>query len=271
MANALPKRASSEAIRIINRAITDRRALAEIEKEKLMRLMSSMMRENPDSVELNTISACYYALVSDIHNLLISTEKVMADLDCGKIGYGYFTENALTALGNALMIKEVYKYMKKYKFPLNDMGIHIAELFMSTSMFMLDFKVFNELKESFGAKLNKADKINKMDDFYHFLLKNDKNSINFSSYICDVFDVISREISRKAVINYSLPPISEYDFELHNDDGYEFINFSFTFPIESDLDIVLALEDEMLLAISKLNYSSEVKTKISFDFSVGEE
>ncbi|KGA59205.1 hypothetical protein DR95_397 [Proteus vulgaris] len=267
MGRAAPKTASSKALDIMNQAISDHRVLTEIDNARLMKLFDSMRRDGVSKVEFDTLSACYYALNADINNLIISAGSVLDAVISGYEDFNYFADNSFTALNNSLMIREVYKYMKLYNLPLSSMSEDIAELFMTTSILMNDHLSYNEIKSGLDHD-SASDKVKMMDQLQSFLLRNQKISSDLSSYICDVFSIVSKDVSRKAIIEYLLPMISNYKIALHNDDGYEFIDISFIFPKNTDFDAVFELEDDMLQIISKLDYSPEVKTKISFNFVI---
>ncbi|VEB71514.1 Uncharacterised protein [Providencia rustigianii] len=265
MSNIAPEKAYSSAVQIMNKVMKEKRSLSDIENARIMRFFDSMYRTHDYGSEYYALSACYYGMVSDIDNLLFYSEKVMSDLQNGKIDVGSSVENVLIALGNSLMVREVYHYMKGYNFPLSTMSEAVIELFMNTSIYMRDVDRFETMKCEFGDKVNN---INKMDELNSFFLRNSNNSSELSSYVCDAFNIVSRDISKVARNTYKLPPLTEYDFDICNDDGYEFVSISFLFPAGSGIDIVLDLEELFLSSINGLDYKAGVKTKISFDFAI---
>ncbi|HEK0625310.1 TPA: hypothetical protein SMP49_003444 [Proteus mirabilis] len=272
---AATKKAISSALGVINSAIGERRLLSEFERARLMKLLDSIQRQN-NTAEFHLLAACYYSLDSDVDNLIYHANKVISGgVVNGKIvGNEKIVKNAIIALSNSLMIREVYNVMKKYHLPDELLDEYMSRLFMCTSLFMNDLSGYSCIKKQYEYRykndIEHVD-IHRMNKLYDFFYKNESDGDSISSYICDVFEIISRKISKKAISVLNMPQISDYDFETHNDDGYEFVSISFLFPYDSSADIVFDLEDEMLRLISHLNYPHEIKTKISFDFTINPE
>lgn len=259
MSQPIPMKSSSGAIRVINTAIEQRRVLSEFENAKVLKLLDSMYHSG--DAKYNVVSACYYALVSDIDNLLICSEKVMRGFKPKGNSVGPLIGNTLIALGNSLRFSDVYDYIKKYNIPLYEEDI--IDLAINSSLFVGDVEGFKFLK---NKNRKESEKEKDFDTIYYLFSKNESLIKDMSSYIRDVFDVISRKISRKVVKEYFLPTLSKFSVNVFCDEGYEFISFSFLFPEHSDLDIVFDLEDEFLSLISGLEYENEIKTKITFNF-----
>lgn len=272
---AATKKAISSALGILNSAIGDRRLLSEFERARLMKLLDSIQRQN-NTEEFHLLAACYYSLTSDVDNLIYHADKVIneAIVNGEIIGNKTIVKNAVIALSNSLMIREVYNVMKKYHLPDESLDEYMSRLFMCVSLLMNDLSGFSCIKKQYECKykneINHAD-IHRMNMLYDFFYKNERDGDSISSYICDVFEIISRKVSKKATSVLSVPQISDYNFETHNDDGYDFVSISFLFPHDSSADIVFDLEDEMLRLISHLDYPNEIKTKISFDFTINNE
>lgn len=269
---AATEKAISSALDIINSAIGNHSLLSEFEHARLMKLLDSMQRKNNNSAEFHLLAACYYSLISDVDNLIYHANRVIdkSTVDGRIFGNEIIVDNAIIALSNSLMVREVYRFMKKY-YLLNDaLDEFMSRLFMGTSLLMNDLSSYTRFRDRYKGNLA-DDAIYRMNMLHDFFYKNERSGDIISNYICDVFEIISRKISKKATSILSIPQVSDYIFEIHNDDGYEFVSISFLFPHDSSADIVFDLEDEMLRLISHLDYPNEIKTKISFDFTINNE
>ncbi|MFW8247637.1 hypothetical protein, partial [Klebsiella pneumoniae] len=62
-----------------------------------------------------------------------------------------------------------------------------------------------------------------------------------------------------------------YSHHVFNDEGYEFLAFRFILRgDEIDMDMLIDIEDEFTYEISRIKYDPIIKTKISFNFELGD-
>lgn len=261
MALISPKKAEEEALDIINRVIAENRTISEFENAKLLASLDSLYRSNSSSYY--ELATCYYSQIADIDNLLICVDKAFnSAVDVSLL-------NVFYALNNAVRYKEIYKYITENNIFIEDR--HFIESAIKAFSFCGDDELVDRFSSFYRKSFtdeNSVDFLEHIDEIIAFFNKNNDIKSDLVSYLLDCLDVFSRTSLFK-----SKGIDSAYGFSHHvySDEGYEFLAFSFVFQVEeSYIDNIMDIEDEFISIISRINYDPTVKTKISFNFELGD-
>jgi len=261
MALISPKKAEEEALDIINRIIAQNRTISEFENAKLLSLLDSLYRSNSDYYY--ELAICYYSQVADIDNLIICVDKVFDSFANVSI------LNVFYALNNAVRYKEMYNYIIQNDIFIEDR--HFIESAIKAFAFCGDNELADKFSSAYLEKFSDEKSIGflgHMGEIRGFLNKNSDIKNELVSYLLDCLDVFSRTSLFK-----SKQIDSAYGFSHHvySDEGYEFLAFSFVFQVDdSCIDNIMDIEDEFISLISRINYDPTIKTKVSFNFELGD-
>ncbi|EFH6060439.1 hypothetical protein HZ81_004980 [Escherichia coli] len=261
MVSISPKKAEDEALDILNRVIGEKRNVSEFENARIINCLDSLKRARSSSYD--EISACYYSQIADIDNLLVSVSNVFSS------GNEDSFFNIIYALNNAMRYREIYKYIKDLNldYDIRD----FLESAIKASTFCVDKKMVDRFTESYRNIFhdeNAVDFLNHIGELNSFFSSHESIKKEMSSYMLDCFDVFSRV---SLIKTKEIDGTYGYSHHIFNDEGYEFLAFSFILRgDEVDMDMLIDIEDEFTTQISKIKYDPIIKTKISFNFELGD-
>lgn len=261
MLSISPKKAEDEALDILNRVIGEKRNVSEFENARIINCLDSLKRARSSSYD--EISACYYSQIADIDNLLVSVSNVFSSENEGS----FF--NIIYALNNAMRYREIYKYIKDI-----DLDYDIRD-FLESAIKASSFCVDKEMVDKFSTSYanifhddSAVDFLEHIGELNSFFLRNKSLKNEMSNYLLDCFDVFSRV---SLIKTKEIDGTYGYSHHVFNDEGYEFLAFSFILRgDEVDMDALIDIEDEFTSEISKIKYDPIIKTKISFNFELGD-
>ncbi|RSK70348.1 hypothetical protein EJE24_00815 [Enterobacter huaxiensis] len=260
MTSISPRKADNEALDIINRVIQEKRTISEFESVRVVNCLRSLYKAG--SPYYDEIAACYYSQIADVDNLILTVSNVFNH----NKEDSYF--NSIYALNNTMRYKEIYKYIRDYNLLSDNKDFLMSAI--KASSFCADADLATRYISEYKRHCDEDSdvflaQISELNDFFD---KNHKIKDCISNYMLDCFDVFSREIlSRAKEID------SSYGFSHHvfYDEGYDFVAFSFIWNgDDSKLDYLIDLEDSFISSISKIKCEPIIKTKLSFNFEMGE-
>ncbi|HBX7159495.1 TPA: hypothetical protein MIB26_26745 [Klebsiella pneumoniae] len=261
MVSISPKKAEDEALDILNRVIVEKRNVSEFENVRIINCLDSLRRARSSSYD--EISACYYAQIADIDNLLVSVSNVFSS-DCED---SFF--NIIYALNNAMRYREIYKYVKDLDLDYNIRDF--LESAIKASAFCVDKEMVDKFTTSYANAFHDesaVDFLNHISEINSFFLSHESIKKEMSNYMLDCFDVFSR---KSLIKTKEIDGTYGYSHHVFNDEGYEFLAFSFILRgDEIDMDMLIDIEDEFTYEISRIKYDPIIKTKISFNFELGD-
>jgi len=177
--------------------------------------------------------------------------------------------NIAYALNNSMRYKELHEYISKYR--LYSENKNFIESAIKSASFcgddeMADF--FSEKYVMFFDDEDSKDFIEHINEIRGFFKENKDIKDDMHSYLIDCLDVFSR---RSLLKSKEIDGTYGYSHHIYSDEGYSFLAFSFIFQLEdTHLEDIMDIEDEFISLISRINYSPIVKTKISFNFELGD-
>ncbi|WP_449548025.1 hypothetical protein [Lelliottia amnigena] len=261
MASISLKKADNEALDILNRVIGEKRSISEFERAKVVMYLDSLFKAN--SPVYDEISACYFSQIADIDNLLISVSNAFERRDESS----YY--NLIYALNNSMRYKEAYRYIKEFDLLYDDRDFLVSAI--KSCSFCADIESSNTYMHKYLSLYNDDmafDFESHVSEFNDFIVRNKKIKKELSNYLLDCFDVFSRNTLSKTK---DLDGSYGYSHHVFSDEGYEFLAFSFILNgSEDDMDYLIDIEDEFTSEIAKIKYDSIIKTKISFNFELGD-
>lgn len=261
MANISPQEAENEALDILNRVIYGKRAISEFENAKIMNCLDSLHRANSDAY--SEIAVCYYSQIGDIDNMLSEINNISNHNK--KADWG----NLIFAMNNAMRYKELYSYIKDRDIFINER--EFFEIAIKTTSFCGDDSLADYFTSNYNENYDDEESryflihINEMRSFFK---SNHEIKQDLHAYLIDCLDVFSRVSLQKSKL---IDSAYGYSHHIYSDEGHKFLAFSFIFQAdETYLDEIIDLEDEFLSLISVIDYNTTVKTKVSFNFELGE-
>lgn len=261
MVSISPKKAEDEALDILNRVIVENRNVSEFENARIISCLDSLRRARSSSYD--EIAACYYSQIADIDNLLVSVSNVFSSNNESS------SFNIIYALNNAMRYREIYKYIKDHD--LNYETRDFLESAIKASTFCADKIMLDRFAESYNNLFHDekaVDFLNHINELNHFFLRHKSIKKEMSSYMIDCFDVFSRV---SLIKTKEIDGGYGYSHHVFNDEGYEFLAFSFVLTGDDfDIDTLIEIEDEFISEISKIKYDPIIKTKVSFNFELGD-
>jgi len=259
------KKSSEEVFSLLSRAIIDGRTLSPFEKKKIERhLLSSKKAEK---IDYDMASACYYSYVGDIKKLHYFSNNVFFSgyrLDSNAI-------NVLFALFNSLQFKKVHEIIIMTDYYVPDEPDY-AELAIMSCVICNDFdKAISIIGKSGDLALNN-DSIREAVEFTHDMrcfFASDGEA--YSQYLINVFDVFIDGLHSLNDGDLVYPALRYSFLEDGEDDdmsSIDLLHLAFIFNIE-DLDFIFSAEDSFFKKISKLDYPTHIKSRVSFSFEMG--
>lgn len=260
MAYFLPKKASKDAISILNRSLAQDRTLSFFERERIKKNLSSI-RASGAIDEYHTASACFYAMTGDIESLLYSAESVFNST----LSTFADMEQVILALHNAMRYNEAYSYIKKIEVLDLLSSRHLTQIALNCFIIKNDIDNYSDLLR-YIAKDGQYDLVNdyvnskSLLDFY----KTTDDPNIYSSYIISFFNWYSTHIFHKATdgLGYSIIGYSFYD-----DESIDFFDLSVVFK-KGDVDTLLDLEDELTAYIASSDFDSIVKSRVNISMNI---
>jgi len=254
------KRASEEALDLLNRAIKNKRSLSEFEKRKIESHLNSAKKI--EQMEYHTASACYYAHIADIESLMICADYVFSrEHDNAQ------AMNVLFALYNTYQYKKIVELLDLNDLQFSDDEDYISYIDISLSA----YAICNEF-DKVGGIMEKVDKriaenISVQHAFFfasniheNFISSEDRSEL--SNYLLDALNIYG-----KTVVSSYRDEIGEasLEYRFFEDEGIKLFDLKFSFDSENE-DAVFKAEDDFLSNVARLNYKSSVRSKVSFSF-----
>jgi len=252
----LAKKASEDALDLLNRAINSKRSLSEFERIKIESHLNSAKKSEP--MEYYATSACYYAHIADVDNLLICADYVFS----GSYSPSH-AMNVLFALYNTSQFKKIVEILDANGFEMLDEPSFI-------DMYIFAYSICNRFDKVKQLVDNISEKVKSHKDvvcalyfsanMHNIINKND--NVELSNYLIDTLRIYSASMAsiyRDAIGEASL----QYSF--FEDETEDFVNIKFDFDSD-DIDGIFDAEEDFLMKISRLNYKPAIKSKISFSF-----
>jgi len=252
----LAKKASEDALDLLNRAIQSKRSLSEFEKIKIESHLNSAKKAEP--MEYHTVSACYYAHIADFDSLLICADYVFS----GRYNVSQ-AMNVLFALYNTSQFEKIVEILDTTGFELLDDPSFI-------DMYIFTYSICNKFDkiEILIKKISEEIKSHKdvvcalyfSANMHHIFNKDDSSEL--SGYLIEALSIYSWSMASMYRDDIGEASLQYLFFE---DESEHFFNIKFGFDSDSIEDVFDA-EDDFLRKISKLNYKPSVRSKISFSF-----
>jgi hypothetical protein len=265
MAYFAAEKASEDAINILNRALQQERALSPFEISRIEKNLESVKRAGFEN-EYNVASACFYAVIGDVEQLLISSENVFNS----KYTTSKDKLQVIFALSNSLRYSDIHKYSSYideedylYYQPLVD-------TILISYIVRFDFDKVEHLLSRLNESVRSDEDIivssrlaESMQQFFDS--KDEKKG--YEKYIVSVLDWYSENILVRA---RSLIGYSSLKYSFYEDEAIKFLNISIQFK-SGDFDTLLDLEDELITYIANSDFPSEVKSSIAFSMRFKQE
>lgn len=257
MAYFAPEKASEDAINILNRALSQERALSDFEITKIRKNLDSMQRRGY-MAEYHMASSCFFAILGDMQGLIKSSKEVFNS--------PYATNKdklqVVFALNNAMRYKDIYNflpYLCADEFIDDPAYVDCA---LSAYIINFDFENAKLLSSKLGKEMLCQKDISitiALSEALESFFAKKGNSEDYKGYITSTLDWYSENILGRA---RNLLGQSSLNYSFYEDETIDFLSVSIEFR-RGDLDDLLDLEDELLTYIAKSSYPSYVKSTLN--------
>lgn len=251
------KRASVEALDLINRAIKNKRSLSDFERVKIESHLVSAKRS--EIMAYYTVSACYYAHIADIENLFLCADYVFShDYDLSS------AMNILFALYNTCQYEKIVAILKGSGFESLD-NHHFIDISVTAYSVCDEFGEVESIMENMDSGLLEEKIVRNAFFFSKRMQENfssNEDRAELSQYLLSALSLYGKCVGdtyRDEIGEASL----EYTF--FEDEGEKLFDLKFTFDSENE-DAIFDAEDDFLSKVSKLNYKPSVRSRVSFSF-----
>ena len=256
------KRASEEALDLLNRAIKNKRSLSEFERIKIEAHLNSSKKV--EQMEYYTASACYYAHIADIDNLLLCADYVFSRKHSEP-----HAMNVLFALYNTYQYRKIVDLLNSSGFQLLD-DVNYIDISISAYSICNEFDKVGGIMENMNETFMVSDGVK---NILYFAAKMHENFIDnddcseLSGYLLDALNIYGKSMASSYRDEIGEASLHYVFFE---DEGEKLFNLKFEFNSDDD-EAIFDAEEDFLCSISKLNYKPSVRSKVSFSFESNSE